>query len=393
MRDELDFIPYSCQDINESDINSVVKVLKSPFLTQGPLVKDFEEAIANKVNSKYSVATNSATSSLHLACLALGLKEGDIIWTSPITFVASANCGLYCGAKVDFVDIEPTTGLISIIELEKKLQIANANNNLPKILIPVHLCGTSCEMKEISNLSHKYGFKIIEDASHAIGGKYCSEYVGNCKYSDITVFSFHPVKIITTGEGGIATTNNKEISQKMQDLRSHGITKDKTRFLDKPQGQWSYEQQDLGFNYRLTDIHAALGLSQLKRLDEFIKKRNTIREFYIKQIKSLPIKSLLVPQNIVSSCHLFVIKLDNKEKEFHSQIFTKLREANIGVQLHYSAVHLQPYFKRFGFKKGDFPNAELYSRNAISLPIYTKLSIDKQKRVVNTLRNLLLSTK
>jgi len=288
-----DFIPYSCQDINESDINSVIKVLKSPFITQGPLVKDFEDAIAKKVNSKYAVATNSATSSLHLACLALGLKEGDIIWTSPITFVASANCGLYCGAKVDFVDIEPNTGLISISELENKLQIANKINKLPKILIPVHLCGTSCNMKEIFNLSQKYGFQIIEDASHAIGGKYFSEYIGNCKYSDITVFSFHPVKIITTGEGGIATTNNIKLSQKMEDLRSHGITKDQTRFLYKAQGQWSYEQQDLGFNYRLTDINAALGLSQLQRLDEFIEKRNSIRDFYIKEIESFPLKVLL----------------------------------------------------------------------------------------------------
>ena len=384
-----DFIPYSCQDINESDINSVIKVLKSPFITQGPLVKDFEDAIAKKVNSKYAVATNSATSSLHLACLALGLKEGDIIWTSPITFVASANCGLYCGAKVDFVDIEPNTGLISISELENKLQIANKINKLPKILIPVHLCGTSCNMKEIFNLSQKYGFQIIEDASHAIGGKYFSEYIGNCKYSDITVFSFHPVKIITTGEGGIATTNNIKLSQKMEDLRSHGITKDQTRFLYKAQGQWSYEQQDLGFNYRLTDINAALGLSQLQRLDEFIEKRNSIRDFYIKEIESFPLKVLLVPQNIISTCHLFVITLDNKEKEYHSNIFSKLRESNIGVQLHYSAVHLQPYYRNLGFKEGDFPNAEIYSRNAISLPIYTKLSDEQQKIVVKTLKRIL----
>ena len=386
---EENYIPYGCQDINEEDIDSVLGVLKDPFLTQGPKVKEFEEAISKKVGSSYAVSTNSATSALHIACLALGIQKGDILWTSPITFVASANCGLYCGANVDFVDIEPQTGLICTTELEKKLEIAKKQNKLPKVLIPVHLSGVSCDMKKIKSLSKKYGFSILEDASHALGGKYESEYVGSCKYSDICVFSFHPVKIITTGEGGMATTNKKELEQKMKDLTTHGITKDLNRFTNPPEGLWSYEQQDLGFNYRLTDIHAALGLSQLKRLDEFIRIRNTIRDFYIKEIESFPIKALLVPKNIISSCHLFVITLDNKNKEYHSKIFSRLRESNIGVQLHYSAIHLQPYYRNFGFKEGDFPNSEVYSRSAISLPIYTKFTSEQQIRVVKTLKNIL----
>ena len=243
---EDNYIPYGCQDINEEDIDAVLQVLKDPFLTQGPKVKEFEKAISKKVGSRYAVSTNSATSALHIACLALGIQKGDILWTSPITFVASANCALYCGAVVDFVDIEPQTGLICITELEKKLEIAKKQNTLPKVLIPVHLSGVSCDMKKIKSLSKKYGFSIIEDASHAVGGKYHSEYVGNCKYSDITVFSFHPVKIITTGEGGMATTNNKDLSQKMKDFTTHGITKDLKRFVNPAAGLWSYEQQNLG---------------------------------------------------------------------------------------------------------------------------------------------------
>ena len=386
---EENYIPYGCQDINEEDINAVLGVLKDPFLTQGPKVKEFEEAISKKVGSYYAVSTNSATSALHIACLALGIQKGDIVWTSPITFVASANCGLYCRADVDFVDIDPQTGLICTSELEKKLEIAKKQNKLPKVLIPVHLTGSSCDMKKINSLSRKYGFYIIEDASHALGGKYHSEYVGNCKYSDITVFSFHPVKIITTGEGGMATTNNKDLSQKMKDYTTHGITKDLNRFVNPAAGLWSYEQQKLGFNYRLTDIQASLGISQLKRLDNFVNKRNQIRHFYMENLKNLPLKIISIPDSVYSACHLVVIRLINKSKSGHKMIFENLRNSGVGVQLHYSAVHLQPYYKKLGFKFGDFPEAEAYSHDAISLPVYTKLTIEKQHRVVSLLKKTL----
>ena len=385
-----DFIPYGCQDINNSDINAVTEILKSPFLTQGPIVKAFEEAISQKIGSNYAVSSNSATSALHIACLALGLKEGDSLWTSPISFVASANCALYCGANVNFVDIDPETGLISLSELEKKLKVAKSENNLPKILIPVHLSGTSCDMKKIYNLSKKYGFSIIEDASHAIGGKYESEYVGNCKYSDISVFSFHPVKIITTGEGGMATTNKKELRQKMKDLTTHGITKEITRFTNPPEGLWAYEQQQLGFNYRLTDLQASLGISQLKRLDDFVSKRNQIREFYVDKLRDLPLKILSIPKNVYSACHLVVVRLKDKSKSVHKMIFADLRNSGIGVQLHYSPIHLQPYYKKLGFKYNDFPESEAYGSDAFSLPVYYKLTLEQQNRVISILKKTLL---
>tara|TARA_Y100001968_G_C19400570_1_gene740794 strand:- start:850 stop:1914 length:1065 start_codon:yes stop_codon:yes gene_type:complete len=353
------------------------------------MVEKFEAAISKTVNCKYSVAVNSGTSALHLACMALGLKEGDFLWTSPITFVASANCGLYCGAKIDFVDIDPKTGLICSEKLRKKLESAFISGTLPKIVIPVHLAGTSCDMQKIYELSKQYGFKIIEDASHAIGGS-CNNYpVGSCKYSDLTVFSLHPVKIITSAEGGIASTNNEELAEKIRCLRSHGIIKDSRLFRTSNQGQWCYEQQQLGYNYRMSDILAALGLSQLSRLKIFIKKRIEIIAKYKESLSELPLDLLEVPNNIKSSYHLAIIRLHNKNEEFHKYIFDNLRAHNIGVQVHYTPVHLQPYYIDLGFSNGDFPQAEDYSKNAISLPIYPYLSNEDFTKIINKLDNLL----
>ena len=383
------FLPYGRQTISEADIEEVVAVLRSPFLTQGPAVPAFEQAVAAKVGAVYGVATNSATSALHIACLALGLGPGDRLWTSPITFVASANCGRYCGAEVDFVDIEPTTGLICTIDLANKLKLAEANGTLPKVVVPVHLAGSSCNMEVISRLAERYGFAVLEDASHAIGGSYQGEPVGNCRYSAISVFSFHPVKIITTGEGGLATTNNPLLAQCIAELRSHGITKDPNRFEQPAPGPWSYEQQQLGFNYRLTDIQAALGLSQLKRLDETVAERNRQLQRYRCLLADLPVQLLEVPEDVLSSVHLAVIRLQQASAQEHRQVFEGMRAAGIGVQLHYSPVHLQPYYRALGFAVGEFPEAEAYASNAISLPVYPGLHAADQQRVVNTLSTLL----
>ena len=384
------FIPYGRQDIIREDIDSVIRVLESDFLTQGPIVEKFERAISKSVECKYSVAVNSGTSALHISCIALGLGPGDYLWTTPITFVASANCGLYCGAKIDFVDIDPKSGLMCPEKLKEKLERAEIAGKLPKIIIPVHLAGTSCDMPRIYELSKQYGFKLIEDASHAIGGSCNGFKVGSCKYSEATVFSLHPVKIITSGEGGIVTTNNESLINKMRSLRSHGIIKDKRLFRNPNQGQWCYEQQYLGFNYRMCDILAALGLSQLKRLKIFIEKRKEIIAMYKKDLSDLALKFLNVPDNIESSHHLAIIRLDNKSESFHRYIFDNLRINNIGVQVHYTPVHLQPYFKDLGFSNNQFPEAERYARNSISLPIYPSLSSEDFKRVVDQL-NLLLS--
>ena len=386
------FIPYGKQSISDEDIKSVIEALKKPFLTQGPLCRVFESMVSEKLSSNYSVAVNSATSALHIACRALGLKNGDILWTTPITFVASANCGLYCGAKIDFVDIDPKTGHICIEALKIKLKNALKNKSLPKVIIPVHLTGSSCDMKEIHKLSKQYKFKIIEDASHALGAKYENEYIGNCKYSSICVFSFHPVKIITTGEGGLASTNDEDLYNKMIRLRSHGITKNKEDFIEEAEGPWTYEQQDLGYNYRMNDIQAALGISQLKRLDQFVSKRNYLFERYFKLFKKQPITMLEIPSNCYSSVHLAVIRFKNTEKKFHKHIFEQMHLNNIGVQLHYQPVHLQPYFKELGFKKGDFPNSELYGQNAMSIPLFPDLTNDEQERVVEVLKKLLSNT-
>lgn len=383
------FLPYGRQTVTEADIAAVVGVLRSPFLTGGPAVTSFEEAVASKVNARYGVAVNSATSALHIACLALDLGPGDCLWTSPITFVASANCGRYCGAEVDFVDIDPATGLMSVVALEQKLQQAKREGALPKVLVPVHLTGSSCDMAAIGSLAERYGFEVLEDSSHAIGGRYQGEPVGNCLHSAITVFSFHPVKIITTGEGGLATTNDPVLAQRMTELRSHGIVREPDRFERPAAGPWAYEQQQLGFNYRITDLQAALGLSQLERLDETVAERNRQLQRYRVLLADLPLQLLEVPEQVLSSVHLAVIRLQQTTAERHRQVFESLRAAGIGVQLHYYPVHLQPYYRRCGFHEGNFPEAESYASNAISLPLYPGLRELDQQRVADTLSKFL----
>lgn len=385
-------IPYGRQDISESDIQAVVDVLRSDYLTQGPTVPAFESAIASYTCANYAVAVNSATSALHIACLALGVGKGDLVWTSPITFVASANCALYCGAEVDFVDIDPRTFNISVDKLSEKLADAKLKGRLPKVVIPVHLCGQSCDMAAIFRLSVEYGFKIIEDASHAIGGKYLNKPIGNCDYSDITVFSFHPVKIITTAEGGLATTNNPLIAKKMFLLRSHGITRDQDYMVNPSHGPWYYEQIELGFNYRMTDIQASLGVSQMQRLDTFVSKRHQIANRYNTELSSLPVTLQHQMTDAHSAFHLYVIRLQLSDiSKTHRQVFVDLRQAGILVNLHYMPVYLQPYYKKMGFETGYCPEAERYYAEAISLPMYTTLTDEQQGLVINTLTQVLQS--
>ena len=379
------FIPYGRQTITEADISAVIEVLRSPFLTQGPAVPAFEQAVAAKVGARHGLAVNSATSALHIACLALDLGTGDRLWSSPITFVASANCGRYCGAEGDFVDIEPATGLMSVAALQTKLEQAERTGTLPKVVVPVHLTGSSCAMAAIGALAERYGFAVLEDASHAIGGRYQGEPVGNCRHSAITVFSFHPVKIITTGEGGLATTNDPLLAQRMAELRSHGIVREAERFERPVAGPWVYEQQQLGFNYRITDIQAALGLSQLHRLDEIVNERNRQLQRYWKLLAELPVHLLEVPEGVLSSVHLGVLRLTQATAEQHRRVFEVLRAAGIGVQLHYSPVHLQPYYRALGFAEGQFPEAEAYASSAISLPLFPGLNESDQVRVSTAL--------
>tara|TARA_Y100000589_G_C27186205_1_gene642778 strand:+ start:610 stop:1797 length:1188 start_codon:yes stop_codon:yes gene_type:complete len=383
------FIPYGKHNVSQQDIDNVIEVLRGANLTQGETVPYFENIINEVVHSKYSIAVNSATSALHIACRALGLSKEDYMWTTPNTFVASANCGLYCEAKVDFVDIDPNTGLMCINNLKEKLKQSNKNGTLPKIVIPVHLAGNPCDMFEIKELADIYGFRIIEDASHAIGAFYNNEPIGSCKYSDITIFSFHPVKIITTGEGGVATTNEPQLAKKMAALRSHGVIKDPNLFITNSPGQWFYEQQDLGFNYRLSDIHAALGVSQIKRLKEIVRERNYLLKEYKKMLSETPVNFLKISIKAYSSVHLAIIRLKNKDENFHKMVFNGLRKAGIGVQVHYIPVHLHPYYRNLGFKDGDFPEAELYAKNAITLPLYPGLAEKDQTKVVEVLKNLL----
>ena len=383
-------IPYGRQDINQSDIDAVVAVLKSDFLTQGPVVPAFEKSIVDYCGAEHAVAVNSATSALHIACLALGVGNGDIVWTTPITFVASANCALYCGATVDFVDIDPRTFNISSENLAEKLAIAKKIGKLPKVLIPVHLCGQSCDMESIYNLSQKYGFKIIEDASHAIGGKYKGEPIGNCRYSDITVFSFHPVKIITTGEGGMAMTNDVQFAKRMQLLRSHGITRDSNDMTDEPDGPWYYQQIDLGFNYRMTDLQAALGLSQMRRLDEFVTQRHAIAKRYNQLLADLPVNTPWQHEDSYSGLHLYVIRLKLAEiGKTHRQVFEVLRRLGIAVNLHYIPVYHHPYYENLGFKTEYCLEAEKYYAEAISLPIYPGLTEAQQDLVVTALNEVI----
>jgi UDP-4-amino-4,6-dideoxy-N-acetyl-beta-L-altrosamine transaminase len=377
-------IPYGRQNISDEDIQSVVKVLRSDYLTQGPVGPEFEKAVAKYCGAKHGIAVNSATSALHLACLALKVGQGDIVWTSAITFVASANCALYCGAKVDFIDIDPITYNISVDCLEEKLIEAKKNNCLPKVVIPVHLCGQSCDMEKIHVLSQTYGFKIIEDASHAIGGKYKRKPIGNCKYSDITVFSFHPVKIITTGEGGMLMTNKASINQQVQRLRSHGITRDPEEMTHAPDGPWYYQQLELGFNYRMTDILAILGLNQLKRLDKFVKERHAIVKSYQKLFADF---SIILPDqdpNCFSTFHLYVVRIPKNETMDRKIVFERLRSSGILVNIHYIPVYQHPYYQKFGYKKKNFPQAEKYYSEAISLPIYPGLTEEQIKMIVDT---------
>lgn len=379
-------IPYGRQDMNEDDINAVINVLKSDNLTQGPVVKNFESAVSLYTGANHAIAVNSATSALHIACLALDVSLGDRVWTTPITFVATANCALYCGAYVEFIDIDPLTYNLSIVALSEKLKHAEKNNTLPKVLIPVHLAGQSCDMEAIHNLSLKYGFKVIEDASHAIGGRYLGNPVGSCKYSDITIFSFHPVKIITTGEGGMAVTNNPKLSNIMFRLRSHGITRDLAEMDGASDGAWYYQQVGLGFNYRMTDIQAALGLSQLKRLDVFVEKRNTLASRYNELLKELPIKLPYQHVDSYSSYHLYIVRIPSNSKLFdRAAVFERLRSNGIGVNVHYIPIYRQPYYQKFNYNHSDFPEAECYYSEAISIPLFPALTEDQQVFITNTL--------
>jgi UDP-4-amino-4,6-dideoxy-N-acetyl-beta-L-altrosamine transaminase len=383
-------IPYGRQDISEEDVIAVVEALRSDFLTQGPKVPLFEKVVADYCGTKYGVAVNSATSALHIACLALELGEGDWLWTSPNSFVASSNCGLYCGAKVDFVDIDPQTYNLSAKELEKKLIIANKENKLPKVLVTVHFAGQSCDMKTIYELSRKYGFSIIEDASHSIGGQYLDKPIGGCQYSSITVFSFHPVKIITTAEGGLATTNSKKLAEKMDLFRSHGVTRDRSLMSDKNDGPWYYQQINLGFNYRMTELQAALGISQMKKLDEFVSKRHVLQEKYDTLIDSLPVIKPHQHEDSYSALHLYPVQIElNKVNKNRRQIFNELRENGIGVNVHYIPIHTQPYYQQLGFKEGDFPNSEHYYSRAISIPLFHAMTLNQQDEVYNALKRVL----
>ena len=377
---------YSTQTISKKDIISVNKILKSEFLTQGPKTPEFENKIKILVGSKYVLATNSASSALLLACKALSLKSGDLFWTVPNSFVATANCGVLCGLKIDFLDIDPDTWNISIEKLEKKLKIAKKKKRLPKLIIIVHLGGLPVNPIKLNNLSKKYKFKIIEDASHSLGGKYYSKNVGCSKWSDITIFSFHPVKIITTGEGGCCTTNKKKYYEKLKALRNNGIIKERKNFKFKNLGPWYYEQHSLGYNFRMNDIQSALGISQLKNLNIFVKKRNKIAKFYCNQLKNLPIKFQKIEKNFYSTYHLFIIKLDVKYKYLHKKFFNYLRSKNMYVNLHYLPIHLQPFYRKFGFKKNQFPVAEEYSETAISIPIYPNLKKEEQIKIINYIK-------
>ena len=381
-------IPYGKQDISPEDIDAVIDVLSSEYLTQGPLVPLFEEKISTIVGAKHAIAANSATSVLHIACMALELGPGDLLWTSPISFVASSNCALYCGAEVDFVDIDPISFNLCPIALAAKLKIAEKNGKLPKVVVAVHLCGQSCDMKAIAALAERYQFKVIEDASHAIGAKYSDEYIGNCRYSDITVFSFHPVKIITTAEGGLATTNNPKLSERMMRFRSHGITRNEELFSRKTEGAWYYEQLELGYNYRMTDIQAALGISQLKRLDDFVAKRNYFAKRYDELLKDLPIILPEQSKECYSSRHLYVVQVKETSGISRKDVFNALRDAGIGVNVHYIPIHLQPFYQKIGFKEGDFPISEAYYKQAISLPLFSSMTNKIQDQIIKHILNI-----
>ena len=383
-------IPYGRQDINQQDIDAVVEVLTSDFLTQGPKVPLFEKALTDYTGAAYAVAMNSATSALHLACLALGVGPGDYVWTSPVTFVASANCALYCGAEVDFVDIDRQTYNLCPLALEQKLIEAEQQGRLPKVVVAVHLCGLPCDMAAINRLAERYGFRVIEDASHAIGGKYQNQPIGSGRYSDITVFSFHPVKIITTAEGGAALTNSSELAEKLVLLRSHGITREPDKMTREPDGPWYYQQIELGFNYRMTELQAALGISQMQRLDVFVARRHELAKRYDLALQMLPLVTPRQHPDSYSGLHLYVIRLQTERiGKRHREVFEHLRAAGIGVNLHYIPVHLQPFYQAMGFCHGDFPQAERYYHEAISLPMYHTLTEEQQDFVIQGLTRVL----
>lgn len=378
-------IPYGLHSVTQSDIKAVVEVLESEFLTQGPVVPKFEQAVAEKCGAGFGVAVNSGTSALHVACRALGLKSGDTLWTVPNTFVASANCGLYCGSNVDFVDIDPESWNMSVSQLERRLIYANSVGRLPKIVIPVHFAGQPTDQESIWELAQRFGFKVVEDASHSLGASRGGEPVGSCKWSHITVFSFHPVKMITTGEGGMALTNDEELAWKMSLLRSHAITRDPTRMERRPEGRWYYEQIELGYNYRMSDIQAALGLSQLSRLEQITEVRNALAQQYRKRLDGLPLGFQSVSPGNRSSYHLFVVRLLNSAgRKDHRDVFHELRESGIGVNLHYMPVHLQPYYRKLGFAPGMYPESELHGRSALTLPLYTDLTTESMDKVVQS---------
>lgn len=377
---------YGRQTIDELDIKAVVNVLNSPNLTQGPAVLNFERAIGEKVGAAHVVAVNSATSALHLACLALDVQNGDSVWTSPISFVASANCAIYCGANIDFVDIDPKTFNISIQALKVKLEVAKRKNTLPKVLIPVHFAGLPCDLEALSELAKIYKFKIIEDASHAIGSIYFNSPIGSCKYSDITVFSFHPVKIITTGEGGAALTQDINLANKMRLLRSHGITRDHDIFSNKEEGPWYYEQIALGFNFRITDIQAALGIEQLKKIDEFIEERNRLASNYKQLLSGLPVKMQMIPSGIKSSYHLFVVRFDlNKFNRL--SVYQNLLANNIVSNVHYIPIYRQPFFKTRGFLSSSYIESESYYQEALTLPLFPGLTDSEQIKIVEVIKD------
>ena len=384
-------IPYGRQDIQDSDVDSVLDVLQSDFLTQGPAVPRFEQAVSKHCGARHALAVNSATSALHIALMALDVTAGDVVWTSPNTFVASSNAALYCGASVDFVDIDPVTYNMSVSALSDKLAHAKTMGRLPKVVIPVHLTGQPCDMAQIHDLAQQYGFKVVEDASHAIGGQYQNQPIGNCAYSDVTVFSFHPVKIVTTAEGGMALTNDDRLAEKMALFRSHGITRDPALMTHASDGPWYYQQIALGYNYRMTDMQAALGVSQMQRLNHYIARRHDIATRYNQELSKLP---LTLPTQATyghSAYHLYVIRLDLDAIAplTHAQVFQSLRDRGILVNLHYIPVHTQPYYQAMGFRWGDFPQAEAYYKNAISIPMYPTMSDDDQTQVIQALHEIL----
>lgn len=383
-------IPYGRQNISQTDIDAVVDTLRSDWLTQGPAIERFEQAVAQRCQAAHGIAVSNATAALHIACLALDLGPGDRLWTSPNTFVASANCGLYCGAQVDFVDIDPATLNLDVAQLDARLQRAERDGTLPKVVVPVAFAGQSCDMARIAELARRYGFRVIEDASHAIGARYGGRPVGCCEHADITVFSFHPVKIITTGEGGLLTTNDPLLAERLRRLRSHGITRDPAAMTGPSEGPWYYQQLELGFNYRMTDLQAALGLSQLQRLDAFVARRRQLVARYGERLADLPLELPQVQAGAEPAWHLYPVRLRLERLQHgHRAIFEALRGAGIGVNLHYIPVHLQPYYRQLGFAPGDFPEAERYYAEALSLPLFPDLTDEQQDQVASTLASVL----